>query len=219
MWAGSHCTVERTTSGRSSAAWPSRNDTSGFGESSHQLMHRPKHVGSVGRDELAKWSGLIADVPSCRPQNDADDHTKRPGSSEQSSEGSGFQSTTRIGRWQSCAKQESPRAHDIPKAIATTSQSLCCNWTRRSLLVFCKQLRQAVHPVQEDESVWTSGNSLFVFLQWKISPEPRRLATITALRKKDGVRGIATGSSFRRLVQDIQHCYQQHMCTVPVLHC
>ena len=56
------------------------------------LLHRPKHVGCVGRDELAKradrlvrgqWSDLIAEVRACAsrtcpvPQNVTDDDIRR----------------------------------------------------------------------------------------------------------------------------------------------
>ena len=106
------------------------------------LLHRPKHVGSVGRDELAKGqpfrqravvrfdcggsvlyeSHMSGSEERCRRPCE-----ERPGSSEQSSEGSGFQSMNQRGAAlapkdeirlaELRSRRPQSRAHDIPQAI------------------------------------------------------------------------------------------------------
>ena len=149
------------------------------------LLHRPKHVGCVGRDELAKradrlvrgqWSDLIAEVRACAsrtcpvPQNVTDDDIRR-----------GLAAQSRVQRGQvSRARHEltgvalapkdettlaelrsrRPRAGCMTflKPSSTTSQSLRCNWTRRHLRNACKQPRQAVHLDREDAPTKCEGS-------------------------------------------------------------
>ena len=205
------------------------------------LLHRPKHVGSVGRDELAKRAdrlvrghGLIAEVRSCTsrtcpvPKNDADDHMRR-GLAAQSRVQRGQVSRARheltgaalapkdeITLAELRSRRPQSRAHDIPQAIIDYIPESPLQLDAK-IFAKCLQtapsgsapgpggctnemLRVCLDDV-ETLSLLISAAEDFARAETPPAAQSFMLATMTALRKKDGgVRGIATGSSFRRLV-------------------
>ena len=161
------------------------------------LLHRPRNTGSLGRDELAQrvvkfqrdqWAQLIREanecssLPSLVPPRTPEEEAIRRGLIAQS----------RVQREQvSRARQALIGASLAPR----NSETLDALQNRRPQERISAIPQEVLHSASEDFATGvvppTVGRALL-------------LATMTALRKDDGgVRGIATGLAFRRLVAEM----------------